>query len=134
MTKRVLLLIPEALEFSLLSEEQQAAINSVFGQFVMPMPGTEIIGGFKICDALTTDSFNPDNMALYGLDWTIIGMWGWDGKGQIQELIAFDDVDFLSRLSPIREYDENGNVTSQSPALLHEPHRWSGWPGIEEMK
>ena len=124
--KRILLLIPEGLTFDILTEAQQNTINRVFGQYIMPMPSTIVVDGFQICDALTIDSFNPDNMAQYGIDWTIIGMWNDIGE----TLISLDETELLKRLSDKVNYDEEGNELSRERPSLYEPHRWSGWPKI----
>lgn len=112
MTKafRVILRIPTALTFEVLSPEQQAAIQSVFGQFVMPMPGTIEAGGWKLCDAVTGDNFDPARMSLYGFNWPILGMW--DDSGLVHA--PFDAATFQTHLP-------DGEP-------LHEPHRWAGWP------
>lgn len=109
---RVILRIPEALEFDALTSEQQSAIQSVIGQFVMPMPGTVTAGGYKICDAVTGGNFQPELMELYGFNWPIVGMW--DASGN--ELKPFDSATMLAHLPEGSE--------------LYEPHRWAGWPEL----
>lgn len=110
MTKRVLLLVPESLTFDMLTQEQQAAINSVFGTYVTPMPGTVDVDGLSVCDALTADNFDPTLMPGLGLDWPIMGIWHEDGT----ELHPFNADAFLRHLP-----EGVPNV---------EPHMWAGWP------
>lgn len=112
---RVILRVPTALEVSSLSAEQQQAIQSVFGQFVMPMPGTVNTGSWKLADAVTLDTFEPERMALYGMNWPIVGMWNDLGES----LLPFDTAAFMQHLP---EPDDG------SEKVLHEPHRWAGWP------
>lgn len=113
---RVILRIPKDLTFDQLPPQLQDGINSIFGQFVMPMPGTVEADGYKLCDAVTATNFNPANMANYGINWPILGLWGDDGS-VITEL----DVDtFMAHLPEPEE----------GPKVLHEPHRWSGWPDL----
>lgn len=99
----------------MLQPEQQAAINSVFGQYVLPMPGTLPADGLVICDALTASNFKPEVMGEYGIGWPIIGMWNYEGN----TVVSLDKDELQKRLP------EGG--------LLHEPHRWSGWPKIKEF-
>lgn len=119
----IYLLIPENLTFDTLTEDQQTAINDVFGQYRMPMSGTKSVDGLVVCDAICSPSFNPDAMTALGLDWEIIGMWAQDGT-VIQPL---DEAKFLERLQDKVTYDEEGNVLSTEPAVLHQPHVWAGW-------
>ncbi len=116
---RVLFLIPEGLTFDMLTPEQQAAIQSVFGQFVLPMPDTIPANNKVVCDGLAADNFDPSTLGPLGLPFEIIGLWEWDGADYINEVVPIDAVAFMAHL-PL---DENGD-----PQPLHEPHRWSGWP------
>ena len=110
--KRVLLLVPEGLTFDMLSVEQQAAINSVFGQYVNPMPATITHNGMQVVDAVTADNFNPTVMVDFGIDWPVIGMWSFDGA----VLSPLNETEFMKFLP--------------EGATLHEPHRWAGWPQV----
>ena len=126
--KRLLMLVPEGLTFDMLTEEQQAAINSVFGQYVMPMPDTNGYDGFKICDAVCTVEFEVENMADLGLDWQIIGQWVWNGENGVTEITPLDEQIFMNYLLDTTVYDGDGNQMVTIPAVFHEPHKWSGWP------
>lgn len=112
---RVILRIPIALTFDVLTDVQKNAINSVFGQFAMPMPGTQTTGLWKLADAVTLDTFKPENMSLYGITWPIVGMWDEQGES----LLPFDADTFIQHLP---EPEDGGDK------VLHEPHRWAGWP------
>ncbi len=112
--KRVLLLVPEGLTFDMLSVEQQAAINSVFGQYVNPMPATITHNGMQVVDAVTADNFNPTVMVDFGIDWPIVGIMQWDGASEEVTIIQPLDVELY------RQHMPDGTVT--------ECHRWSGWP------
>jgi len=72
---RVLLRVPAGLTFEALTIEQQDAIASVLGQYVMPMPSTVEADGFVICDAVTKPNFDPSTMDGLGLNWPILGIW-----------------------------------------------------------
>jgi len=129
--KRVMLLIPEGLTFEDLPEAQQEAIKSVFGQYAMPMPGTIAYNGLQICDAVTVDSFDPDLMQNFGIDWPIIGMWQWDMHSEaLEELQALDEELFLNYLPNKAEYNEAGEVIATYPPEFHIPHNFAGWPEI----
>jgi len=112
MTYRVLLLVPEGLTFGSLPHEAQAAINTVLGQFVNPMPNTQAAGGYQVVDAVTADNFDPNTMGDYGINWPILGMWDEEGK----DLIPLNKDQFMKHLP--------------DGAELHEPHRWLGWPKL----
>lgn len=112
--KRVILRIPVTLSFEALTPEQQAAIASVFGQFAMPMPGTISNNGYKLCDAVTAENFQPERMALYNFNWPLVGMWQDDGT----TLVPFDETTFMQHLP----------APEQGDKVLHEPHKWAGWP------
>jgi len=114
MYKRVLLQIPEGLTLDSLSDEQRMAVQSVFGQFVMPMPGTVPHDGFVVCDAVTTSNFDQTLMGQYQFNWTILGVWDESGS----ELVEFKSEQFLNHLPE----PETG------VKVLYEPHRWAGWP------
>lgn len=116
--KRVLLLVPEGLTFDILSVEQQAAINSVFGQYANPMPSTIPANGMQVVDAVTADNFDPAVMPEYGIDWPVIGMWQWDGKAETTTEIQKLDTDLFS------SHSIDGIIT--------ECHRWAGWPDCME--
>lgn len=109
--KRVILSAPAELEWANLTENQQAAITSVFGEYVMPMPGTVEHNGLKIIDAVTTDSFDPANIPILGLPFEMLGLWQWDG-GNLTVLEALDEAFY--------DYIETGTRVI--------PHSWSGWP------
>lgn len=114
MTHRVLLLVPEGLTFDMLTPEQQDAINGVFGQYVLPMPGTLPFLNRVLCDALVNDSFDPGKLGPLGLPFDIVGMF--DEAGSV--LIPLNEADFMARLPEPEEGEK----------VLAEPHRWSGWP------
>jgi hypothetical protein len=103
---RVLLLVPEGLELSALTTE---AIASVFGQYVMPKPGTVAVDGTVICDAVTTGNFEPETMAGFGMTCPIIGMWNAFGE----EIIPLE-VDTYTA------HRVDGTVV--------DGHNWAGWP------
>lgn len=118
--KRLWLLIPETLDFAELPQAQQAAINSVFGQYVKPMPGTLAAGGLVLCDALVADDFDEPTMRSLGIDWPIVGQWLQDGT----VLTEPDTNALFLRLIPV--------FVDDVPVLaaLHEPHRFAGWPEV----
>lgn len=119
MTYRAIILVPEGLTFEQLTQEQQAACNSVFGQYVNPMPSTVPFNGKQVLDGLAADNFDPSTLGPLGLPFEIIGLWEWDGAEYINEVVPLNETAFMAHL-PL---GENGD-----PGPLHEPHRWSGWP------
>jgi len=114
--KRLWLLIPDTLDFGELPPEQQVAINSVFGQYVKPMPGTVPFEGLVICDALVTDEFDEPTMRERGIDWPIVGQWMQDGT-----VLTPPDTQALRARVP------------DAPDTLIEPHSFAGWPGVLEV-
>ena len=104
---RVLLLVPEELDFDDLAPELQSAINGIFGQYEKPMPNTQAVDGLVIVDAVTTGNFIPSTMADYGINWPIIGMW----KANGDVVVSLDTAAYESRL-----IDTN--------KVMHE---WTGW-------
>lgn len=128
--KRVILSIPTGTTLDTLTIEQRLAIESVFGQFAMPMPGTVEYMGRVLCDATIWDNFDPAVMPGLGFDWSVVGLWQWDGVAPaVTALADFDSTTFYNHLPPRQELDAEGNVTATMPPELHEPHRWAGWPG-----
>lgn len=109
--KRVILSAPATLDWDGLSEDQQTAIAGVFGQYVMPMPGTIEHSGLKIIDAVTTDAFDPANIPILGLPFEMMGLWQWDGH-TLTILEALHEAFY--------DYVESGNRII--------PHSWAGWP------
>lgn len=127
--KRAILRLPQGTRFESLTPEQQDAIRSVWAQFTLPMPGTIPADGFELVDGLAGDNFDPTVMPGLGLDWPIVGLWQWDGKSELVTVVPLDEAVMLAHLPPIREYDEEGNIISETPRPVAEiPHSWSGWP------
>ena len=122
MTKRVILKVPEGLEFTDLTEEQQTAIRNIFGQYVNPMPGTIAADGWQIVDALTNDSFDPALTVTFFPDWDILALWGSDKE----ILVPMDWDAFLPHLPDTHTYDDEGNILTTTPATPHLPHGWAG--------
>ena len=114
MTYRAIILVPEGLTFEQLTEEQQAACNSVFGQYVNPMPGSVPSEGFQLVDALTNDKFDPAVMLDFGLNWPVLSLTQWDGNAEKVEIII-----------PL---NQEAYVKHMPDGILTETHRWAGWP------
>jgi len=155
--KRLILTCPTGLTLDQLTQEQQAAIQSVFAQFSLPMPGTisfgdstytitrpdpqstfeaplpdviEVFTGLSILDAITADNFNPDVLVPLGLPFTILGMWQWDGSSDALIELQPLDAGFINYLPDVITYDGEGNVVSTTAPTLHIPHGWCGWPEV----
>lgn len=131
--KRIILTCPSGLTFDQLTQEQQDAVNSVFAQYVMPIPGTKEFNGKILIDAVTGDNFDPATIQPLGLPFEVIANYQWDGVSTTyNEIItALDSNLFLSYLEDIKEYDSEGNlVSSTAPTVAFEPHRFGGWPAI----
>jgi hypothetical protein len=127
--KRIIIQAPEGITLEALTEEQQAAISSVFTQFVLPMPGTQASAGHILIDAVVGDNFDATTIAALGLPFVVFGLWQWDGSGELTELAPLDST-FIDYLPPTHTYDENGDVLTTLPPTLHLPHNWGGWPGV----
>ncbi len=155
--KRLILTCPTGLTLDQLTPEQQTAIQSVFAQFSLPMPGTIPFGdsiytitrpdpestfvvplpditttftGLSILDAVTNDNFDPDVITPLGLPFTILGMWQWTGRDGLIELQPLS-VEFVNYLPNIITYDDEGNVLTTTAPTLTIPHGWAGWPEIQ---
>lgn len=142
--KRLILTSPTGLTLDQLTPEQQSAIQSVFAQYILPMPGTisygtdsytittadpdstteaplpdiiEVFTGLSILDAVTSDNFNPESIITLQLPFTVMGMWQWEGNADspLVELQALDPS-FINYL-PIG-------------SILHIPNNWAGWPEV----
>lgn len=120
---RLFIEVPEGLTFDMLTAEQKAAVASVFGQYVLPMPSTQTANGKVLMDGLAGDNFNPQAVIDLGLPFTIIGMWH---SEQEEPIIPLDTEKFLAHLPDTVVYDDEGNELSRAPAHLHEPHTWAG--------
>lgn len=112
--KRVILSIPAGQTFDGLTADQRAAIQTVGGQYTVPMPGTQEVAGRILVDAVTYDSFDPANLIALGLDWTVLGLWQWSGTGSLSCIIPLNTASYLPHMT--------------TPST--EPHAWSGWPSI----
>ena len=128
--KRAILRVPEGLRFVDLTEEQQLAIESVFAEFVLPLPGTVPAGGYELVGGLTGDNFDPSVMPGLDMDWPIVGVWQWDGDGDQQVIVPLDEAALLAHLPPTYDLDEDGVIIGTHPPVLHMPHNWLGWPPI----
>jgi hypothetical protein len=119
--KRAILKIPEGLELSQLTQEQQAAIASVFAEFVMPMPGTIPYDGHIIIDSITGDNYDPETMPGLELPFELLGLWQWDGvSDEVVELVSLSPELPLYFLNPEDEFEDFPYI----------PHRFAGWPSI----
>jgi len=128
--KRLILTCPTGLTLDLLTQEQQAAIQSVFAQFSLPMSGTIEYNGLVILDAITNDNFDPVVITPLGLPFTILGMWSWSGRGDVLTELQPLDASFINYLQDTSTYDELGNVVSTTPPILYIPQTWAGWPEV----
>jgi hypothetical protein len=128
--KRIIIKAPENITMGSLTVEQQTAIRAVFAQFVLPMPGTKSNNSYILIDAVVKDNFDPEHIAALGLPFEIFGLWQWDGINALSELHALDST-FINYLPDTHTYDtETFNILTTTAPVLHEPHRWSGWPAI----
>ena len=156
--KRLILTSPTGLTLDKLTTEQQAAIQSVFTQCVLPMPGTKSFGsstytitrpdpesttevplpdvietftGTSAIDAVTNDNFDPAVIVPLELPFTLLGLWQWTGNTQ-DELATLEPLspEFLNYLPDINTYDEEGIITSTTSPTLTIPHNWSGWADV----
>lgn len=129
--KRVIIRAPAGFGQASLTAPQAAAIRGVMGQWVMPMPGTMSAAGYQLIDAVCLDSFNPDNIAALELPFDLVGLWQWSGHTpDATEIMPLDEATLLAHLPPTPVRDEAGEVIGSTPAVLHEPHRWAGWPAV----
>jgi len=112
--KRAILKIPEGLELSQLTKEQQAAIASVFAEFVMPMPGTIPFDGHIVIDAITGDNYDTETMPGLNLPFELLGLWQWDWTRE--NLIEWVPLNL-----------EFSNFLPEG-AELAIPHGFAGWP------
>lgn len=148
--KRLILTSPTGLTLDQLTPEQQAAIQSVFAQYILPMPGTISYGtetytittpdpesttdaplpdiiavytGTSIIDATTTDNFTVEAIVALQIPFTVMGAWEWEGNSDspLVELQALDPS-FINYLPDTT--DEEGNPV---PPILHIPNNWAAW-------
>lgn len=119
MTYRAIILVPEGLTFEQLTQEQQAACNSVFGQYVNPMPSTIAYNGKQVLDGLAADSFDPTTLGPLGLPFEIIGLYH---DASEVPVIPLDEAVFINYLPD--QLDAEGNPIEK---VMHVPHSWAGW-------
>ncbi len=128
--KRLILTCPTGLTLDQLTQEQQAAIQSVFAQFTLPMSGTKEFNGNVILDAITNDNFDPAVLVPLGLPFTILGMWQWSGRGDVLTELQALAPEFINYLPDVSTYDDVGNVLTTTAPTLHIPQCWCGWPEV----
>ncbi|MBE2191859.1 MAG: hypothetical protein IAE63_06735 [Alphaproteobacteria bacterium] len=119
MTYRAIILVPEGLTFEQLTEEQQAACNSVFGQYINPMPSTVPFNGKQVLDGLAADNFDPTTIGTLGLPFEIIGLYHDASEAPV---IPLNETVFMNYLQAYT--DEQGNPINPT---FHVPHSWAGW-------
>ena len=124
--KRIILKTPDDTTLEALSDEHKTALNSVFAQFVMPMPGTQSYLGYKIIDAVVADNFNPAAMTDLLFPFELLGMWEFV-EDSLTTLVPLANS-FIDYLPSTHTYDADFNIASTMPAIFHIPHRWAGWP------
>jgi hypothetical protein len=115
--KRLILTSPTGLTLDQLTPEQQAGIQSVFAQYILPMPGTISYNDLSILDSVTTDNFTVESITTLGLPFTVMGMWQWEGNAE-SPLIELEPLDpsFINYLP--------------EGSILHIPNNWAGWPEV----
>lgn len=128
--KRAIIRVPEGVRYESLTPTQQEAIDSVFAQFVLPVPGTQAADGFELVDGLARDNFDPSVMPGLGMDWPIIALCDWQVGQEPAMVIPLDGAIYLSHLEPTVVRDEDGNIIETIPPTLREVHRWAGWPAL----
>lgn len=126
--KRVIISAPAGIALDMLTDEQRAGINAVFGQFVLPMPGTVESDGQIVIDATTNDNFDTRAIVDLELPFGVLGCWQWDGA-TLTELQPLSET-FIDYLPLTHEYDAEGNVTATHPPVLHMPHNFAGWQDV----
>jgi hypothetical protein len=111
--KRVIIKAPEGIELNTLTADQQAAIESVYTQFVLPMPGTKPFEEHIIIDAITADNFDPAVIQPLDLPFELMGLWQWDEINELVALYPLDEafINFLPKGSELKL-----------------PHGFAGWP------
>ena len=149
---RLILTSPAGFAIDQLTQVQQEVIQSVFAQYVLPMPGTiaygnstytttvpdpasteenplpdiiEVFTGSVILDAVVYDNFNPQALVQLDLPFAILGQWSWDGKAEVLTTDTPLDPSFINYLPDT--IAEDGTV---APPILHIPHGFAGWPEV----
>jgi hypothetical protein len=125
--KRAIVKAPDGITFDSLTVEQKAALESVFTQYTLPMPGTKSHGGYLIIDAVLKDNFDPATIDPLGLPFVLLGYWQWDGIGTLTEIIPIDST-FIDFIQDVVVYDFDYNLISTTSPTLHETHKIAGWP------
>ena len=128
--KRVMFLSPKGLMHGGLTASDKSAISQIFDTMVINVPETDVFGGKVLIDSIVPDEFSEKELKDAGFNFTIIGIWQWDGINDIKELMPFDSGKLFERLKPKNNYDGDGEVISTTPAILHEPHKFAGWPNL----
>lgn len=122
MRYRILLIVPEAFRVKNLSAANKAKIDGAVERHVFPMPLTQAVNGEVVLDAIVNDTFVktsiPNGAELIG---------AWDEKGR--EIVPLNGERFLPFLPPTYSLNDKDEVI-ETPAVLHEPHKWAGWPDI----
>lgn len=123
---RILLRIPEAETQETRSPSLLAAMVAVCARWASPQPGTQDADGYRVADALCSDSADLASIATLAPQWQVLGAWQWDEVSpSCAILVPLDAAAYLAHLPP--PVDANGQPTGD-PATLHEPHQWAGWP------
>lgn len=109
----------------IVKEENLEALRALVGpNIIAPCPGTKADNGDIVADILL-----PDNTNMKDIDNKIsiyMGKWSKQGKEKASCEKAPESKDFLKHLKDTVTYDNDGNVISITPAVMHEPHRWLG--------
>lgn len=136
MTKRVLLLVPEGLDFDALTNRQRTKLDELLIAYKNPMPKSKADGGKQVLDALVEDDFRLANITSLGLNWTILGQWKrtQTNKGKnkrvraihrVDEVTPPDVAEITKRLVSIKDKD---GVDTQ--VGIYESHKWLGWEDL----
>lgn len=125
--KRIIVRKPVAFTPESLSPEQQDGIARVFTQWLI-MPGTIAHDGYDLIDGVVGDNFEVSALDDLGLPFEIVGLWQWDGVGDLVTLVPLNGEIMLQHLPDTHDYDDEGNVIATYPPTLHLPANWSGWP------
>ena len=128
---RLIFKIPTDFTPESLTPEQQTAIYSVFGQYILPIPGTIAVDNYHVGDAVVSDSFYINKISELELPMEILCLAKWNGRPEYGLEIEIPlNESFLTYLPDINIYDSEGNILTTEKHELVVPHNWSGWPNL----
>jgi len=111
---RLILSLPENIAQTTQEDQPVSAIQTIFSNYILPMPNTIAYNNTIILDAIVQDDFNTNALDTLNIAYTILAKYKWNGISTEMTTIIPLSQDFINYLP--------------QDSTLNIPNNWAGWP------